>query len=57
MEEVESTGLNGLENVEAEGKGNIFSLGNQTVGEGEVGNSGEGACGGWDGPATKPRPF
>lgn len=52
MEEVESTGFNGLENVEAKGKGNIFSLGNQTEDEGDYGNSGEGGYGVWDGLAT-----
>lgn len=37
VEEEESTGFNGLEHVEAQGKGNIFSLGNQTEGEGDYG--------------------
>lgn len=42
MKEVESTGLSGWENVEAKGKGNIFSSGNQSVGKDNYGSPAEG---------------
>lgn len=38
MRELELTGFKGWENVEVKGKGNIFNLGNQRVGNSNYGN-------------------